>query len=172
MPLRGWMVLATLALLLQGCAGQRGAQQTTPAQVRATVVALMPAATGDREGWAADIQTAFAAQKLDPSRSNLCAVLAVTEQESTYTADPAVAGLPKIARTEIERRAAALHVPGFLLNAALRLDAPEAARRLGHQPGSLSVPELARALRDHGAPAAVITGNPHDWLSNVLSLRQ
>lgn len=102
MPLRGWMVLATLALLLQGCAGQRGAQQATPAQVRATVVALMPAATGDREGWAADIQTAFAAQKLDPSRSNLCAVLAVTEQESTYQTDPQVPGLGRIARVEID----------------------------------------------------------------------
>ena len=125
MPLRGWMVLATLALLLQGCAGQRGAQQATPAQVRATVVALMPAATGDREGWAADIQTAFAAQKLDPSRSNLCAVLAVTEQESTYQADPQVPGLGRIARAEIDRRAARLHVPQRLVEAALQTHSPD-----------------------------------------------
>ncbi|CDN89724.1 Phosphomethylpyrimidine kinase / thiamine-phosphate pyrophosphorylase [Hydrogenophaga intermedia] len=53
---------------------------------------------------------------------------------------------------------------GLTLDTALRLDAAEAARRLGHQPGSLSVPELARALRDSGASAVVITGNPHDWL--------
>lgn len=125
MPLREWRGLLVLALLLQGCAGQHGPQQATPAQVRATVVALLPATTRDREGWAADIQTAFATQKLDPSRSNLCAVLAVTEQESTFQADPQVPGLGRIARAEIDRRAARLHIPQRLVEAALNTRSPD-----------------------------------------------
>lgn len=34
-------------------------------------------------------------------------------------------GLPAIARGEIDRRAAALHVPGLLVDAALRITSPD-----------------------------------------------
>lgn len=46
----------------------------------------------------------------------------------------------------------------------LRLDAREAAERAGAADGTLSVPALARALRERGAPAVVITGERDDWL--------
>jgi hydroxymethylpyrimidine kinase/phosphomethylpyrimidine kinase/thiamine-phosphate diphosphorylase len=46
----------------------------------------------------------------------------------------------------------------------LRLDAAEAAAHLGLAPGARTAPELAQALRAQGAPAVVITGEPHDWL--------
>ncbi len=46
----------------------------------------------------------------------------------------------------------------------LRLDAAEAATRLGLAPGARTTPELAQALREQGAPAVVITGDPHDWI--------
>lgn len=85
----------------------------------------MPATVADRERWAADIETAFAAQRIAPNSENICAVLAVTEQESGYVANPAVANLPKIARGEIDRRAAAMHVPTFLVDAALALRSPD-----------------------------------------------
>src|SRR5690606_30504870 len=52
---------------------------------------------------------------------NICAVLAVIAQESGYMADPPVANLPAIARAEIERRAADIHVPGFMVGAALKV---------------------------------------------------
>ncbi|MEO6154611.1 MAG: DUF1615 domain-containing protein, partial [Thermomonas sp.] len=57
--------------------------------------------------------------------SNLCAVLAVVEQESTYRVDPPVPGLAGIARREIARRAAALHVPQLVVDAALTLRSPD-----------------------------------------------
>jgi len=88
--------------------------------VRSQVSRLLPASVGDRAGWAEDIQAAFTAQRLEPSQSNLCAVLAVTEQESTFSADPQVPGLGRIAREEIDRRARRLHIPAALVDAALR----------------------------------------------------
>ena len=100
-------------------------QQRTPAQVRAELLRKLPATLHDREGWARDIQTAFATQRLDPSTSNLCAVLAVVEQESGYRADPPVPGLGGIAIAEIRRRAAEKHVPGFVVDAALALRGPD-----------------------------------------------
>lgn len=81
---------------------------------------LLPAQVKDRQGWAGDIQEAFQAQGIAPSKSNLCAVLAVTEQESTFNADPQVPNLGRIAREEIDRRAARVHIPKLLVDGALQ----------------------------------------------------
>ena len=109
---------ATL-LWLAGCATTP--EGPAPAEVRARIVQHIPAHVADREGWAGDIQVAFEAQGIDPMPENICAVLAVLEQESGYQADPVVANLAAISRREIERRAAALHVPKFALDAALKI---------------------------------------------------
>ena len=108
-------------LLLTACATTAPLPTRAPSDVRSEIVQRMPAKVADRSLWAADIETAFAAQRIEPTSENICAVLAVTEQESGYQADPAVAGLPKIARGEIDRRAASMHVPGFLVDAALNI---------------------------------------------------
>jgi len=97
----------------------------TPEQVHADLLRRLPATLRDRDGWARDIQAAFRAQDLEPGTANLCAVLAVVEQESTYRADPPVPGLGGIAIAEIRRRAAAKHVPAFAVDAALRMRAPD-----------------------------------------------
>ena len=41
-----------------------------------------------------------------PTTENICAVIAVTEQESTFQVNPPVPGLPDIARKEIDTQAA------------------------------------------------------------------
>ena len=122
--LRAPLVLALVSIALSGC-GERKPDPPTPAQVRARVLGLLPATLPDRKDWAADIQASFAALELDPTVSNLCAVLAVTEQESTYTPDPEVPGLAKIARAEIDRRAQRLNIPALVVTAALRMKSPD-----------------------------------------------
>ncbi|WP_213941595.1 DUF1615 domain-containing protein [Pseudomonas sp. dw_612] len=119
------MSLAAL-LVLAGC-GTRQAQEAParkPAEVKAQIVRLLPAKTVDREGWATDIYAAFAAQDISPTTQNLCAVLAVTEQESTFQVDPTVPGLGKIARDEIDRRAGKAHIPSLLVSGALQVRSP------------------------------------------------
>lgn len=118
--------LLAAALLLGGCTSARGPSEPerSPDEIRAQLLGLLPANVRDRPGWAADIQVAFTSQHLAASDENLCAVLAVTEQESTFQADPPVAGLARIARKEIDRRASALHVPGFLIDSALGITSP------------------------------------------------
>jgi hypothetical protein len=109
------LVLAALA----GCASVPPGP--TPAEVRQDIARRMPATLADRAGWAADIETALAVQDIAPTPENLCAVLAVTEQESGFQADPVVANLPAISRREMERRATAMHVPKLVLDTALKL---------------------------------------------------
>lgn len=108
-----------MALGLAGCDYFQSGP--TPEQVRNTLLRKLPATLHQREAWASDIQTAFTALKLEPSGENLCAVLAVVEQESTYRADPPVPDLGNVAIGEIKRRAAARHVPEFAVDAALRM---------------------------------------------------
>ncbi|WP_110707367.1 DUF1615 domain-containing protein [Salinicola sp. CR57] len=112
--------------LLVGCSTQppQPGFEQRPAAVKTELVGLIPASTEDRDGWATDITAAFSAQNLPATKDNLCATLAVIEQESTYDADPSVPNLSVIARQEIERRASALHIPGFLVTAGLNLESP------------------------------------------------
>lgn len=113
---------ACLAIGLAGC--DTSPPPPTPEQTRTQIKRLMPTTVQDRAGWAEDIQSAFAALSIEPSAQNLCAVLAVTEQESTFTAHPTVPGLGRIARKEIETRAERKHIPLFLVRAALQLESP------------------------------------------------
>lgn len=119
---RGIACIAGL-LWLAACSSPEG--PPPPAEVRAHVLRLLPARVADRPGWAADVQRAFDALQLPPSTQNLCAVLAVAEQESNYTVDPAVPGLGRIALAELDRRAAEHGIPAFVVHAALKLPSPD-----------------------------------------------
>ncbi|TWI12030.1 DUF1615 domain-containing protein [Aerolutibacter ruishenii] len=99
--------------------------QPTPAQIRAQVSRLLPVTLRDRADWAQDIQVAFTSLGIRPLPPNLCAALAVIEQETGYNPDPAVPGLAAIARKEIESRAGNLGVPRFVVAAALEMDADD-----------------------------------------------
>ncbi|ARP90756.1 hypothetical protein CAL14_11005 [Bordetella genomosp. 9] len=123
-----WRRAAGIALLLAlaGCATRAPQPEapTSPQAIRADIVRRLPPGVGDAEGWARDIQVAVTTQEILATPENLCAIIAVTEQESGFRADPAVPGLPRIARAEIDRRAASLHIPGMLVDAALRIESP------------------------------------------------
>ena len=118
-------VLALLALLA-GCASQRpSAPAQTPVEIQADIASRLPPAVKDAAGWARDIQVALTTQDIPATSANVCAVIAVIGQESGFQADPAVAGMPKVARAEIDRRAAALHLPAFVVDAALDIRSPD-----------------------------------------------
>lgn len=95
-------------------------------QGRVRVMALLPPnVTRDRDGWATDIFAAFAALRLSPSAENVCATIAVIEQESGFQADPEVPGLARIAWREIEIRRQRHHIPKLALDAALAKTSPD-----------------------------------------------
>ena len=116
-------VTCVLLALVAGCAAPPRVQRPPrrPADVRAEIANLLPPATADRQGWAIDIAAAFTALDVDPDTSNICATLAVIGQESNYVSDPAVPGLGRIARAEIDRRAQEHNVPQLLVRAALSI---------------------------------------------------
>ncbi len=122
-----WLHAACCCLVLAGCAtsnGDAGLPGLNAADARSLIVRLLPSSLPDRSGWATDIYAAFATQDIAANTENICAVLAVTEQESTFRADPPVPGLAAIAWQEIDRQADRAGVPRFAVHAALRLTSP------------------------------------------------
>jgi hypothetical protein len=96
----------------------------TAEQSRSLIEDSLPRATPDRPGWTADVYAAFAVLGIDTTRENVCAVVAVTEQESGFRVDPVIAGLPNIAWREIDSRAERAGVPHLLVHTALQLASP------------------------------------------------
>ena len=112
-------------LLAVGCATTPRELSRPPSDVRNEIVRRMPAKVEQPGSWAVDIQTAFEAQEIEPNSENICAVIAITEQEGGFRADPTVPNLARIARADIDRRAAAKHVPKFVVDAALKIRSPD-----------------------------------------------
>ena len=96
----------------------------TPAEARALVAQHLPPNIPDRAGWTTDIYAAFGAMNIPVTPDNVCAVVAVTEQESSFRADPPVPGLSAIAWKEIDRQAERVGVPMLAVRAALLLPSP------------------------------------------------
>ena len=118
------IALASLcAVVLVGCSREKveAPVALSPAQVRALIGRLLPPNTADRSAWAADIYTAFDVLKIAPTPENICAVVAVTEQESGFQTDPPVPKLAAIAWKEIDKQAGRVGVPRLVARTALHL---------------------------------------------------
>jgi Protein of unknown function (DUF1615) len=119
--------LVSLALAgLAACTSSRRVAEppVDPDVARAEIANRIPPKVANRDGWAVDIFAALEALSIRPTTENICAVIAVTEQESTFQANPTVPGLSAIARREIDARAKSYNIPNFLVDAALALDSP------------------------------------------------
>lgn len=120
--LRLWILGAAVGLV--SCASEgpsSGTQAPSPEDARALIDASIPRGVSDRKGWVTDIYGGFTVQGLQPTRQNVCAVVAVIEQESNFQVNTVVPGLGAIARKEIDSRAQHAGVPLVLVHATLDL---------------------------------------------------
>jgi hypothetical protein len=124
-PLSGFALpLMLAAALLASCANAPPAAAPTAlsaAEARALIERSVPAGVSDKAGWIQDIDDAFSVQKIQVNRENVCAVVAVIAQESSFQVNPTVPGLPAIAWREIDKRAKHAGVPLLLVHGALKL---------------------------------------------------
>jgi hypothetical protein len=123
-----WLLVAFI-VMLGGCATDEASRspesrQLTPGEARALIAQHLPSNIGERNGWATDIYAAFTAMQIPVTPENVCAVVGVTEQESSFRADPAVPGLSAIAWKEIDRQAERAGIPMLAVRAALLLPSP------------------------------------------------
>lgn len=86
---------------------------------------LLPDAVRDRQGWSNDLINAFTALGLPHAAPLYCTVIAVIEQESSFQADPVVAGLPEIVWRELEARGKRFGIPRLVIETALLKKSPD-----------------------------------------------
>lgn len=84
----------------------------------------LPSYIHDRRGWIQDIATAFNALHIPINPKNICAVVAITEQESNFHAEPLVRGLPSIVRKQLQARIEKYNIPEWSLKLALAMKSP------------------------------------------------
>jgi len=119
--------LTALALgaLVAGCASERtNGPRISEADAHTLIEQALPATVSDKPGWTEDIYAAFYAQQIEPTKENVCAVVAVITQESNFQVNPVVPGMSQIAWKEIHERAAHSMVPWLLVKGALDLKSP------------------------------------------------
>jgi hypothetical protein len=119
---RRWCVLLC-AVAAAGALGACDRSPTAPPPVdpRIAVAGHVPHTVKDRKGWADDIYASLVALDIRPTSQNVCAVVAVIEQESSFQVNPAVPDMPKIAMRAIDERAEHAGVPLALVHGALGL---------------------------------------------------
>lgn len=114
---------------------------------RGRIGKLLPTNLKDKAGWSFDLYSAFANLAIPHAPETYCAVIAVTEQESTFQVDPVVPGLPDIVRREFERRANRYGIPMLLISAALLKTSPD-GRSYGQRIDALKTEKQLNALFD------------------------
>lgn len=92
---------------------------------RALLESLIPASVTDRAGWTLDIYAALSAMDIPQTAETFCAVIATTEQESDFRADPSVPGLPDIAWREIDKQSERIGMPKLVVQKALKLQSSD-----------------------------------------------
>jgi len=133
----GLLCLCGFAVWLTACASDRTAapSRVNPETARALIDAALPRAVSDRTGWANDIYAGVTVLGVAANRENICAIVAVIAQESSFQVDPVIADLGRIAWREIDTRAAHAGVPRALVHSVLQLksaDGRSYAERIDH----------------------------------------
>jgi hypothetical protein len=88
-----------------------------PALTAPAVAKLIAAAernVKDSRGWAADLLDVLKLHDLPASKENICAAIAIIDQESSFVANPAVAGLGKISERALRAKMDKVPVLGRL----------------------------------------------------------
>lgn len=119
-----------------------------PAQTRTMIESSLPRAASDRTAWATDLAAAFSVLTIEPTHENICAVVAVIEQESGFSVNPAVPGLPAIAWREIDGRAQRAGVPRVLVHTALQLPSPTGRSYADRIDGAKTEKDLSDIFED------------------------
>lgn len=143
------MPLVLITLLVSACGGSRTREPPIdPDVARANIQKLLPTGVNNPGAWAQDIFAALEALELRPTTEHACAAIAVTQQESTFQANPPVPGLGTIARKEIDSRAERYRIPKLVVNAALGLKSPNGKTYTERLRSAKTEQELSETFED------------------------
>jgi hypothetical protein len=153
------LLLLGCAALLTGCVvpppvGRHGVPQqpsgsaASPLPPPVLIDRALPKSVSDRAGWIHDIADAFSQLKIEPTPEHICAVVAVTEQESSFRVDPVVPHMGAIAWREIGNRAEHAHIPMVVVRQVLQISSPTGESYAQRIDGARTEKELSDIFED------------------------
>lgn len=94
-------IALSLSALLVACTDDK---PTTPTLSVSQIAKVMPNRSQDKTSWASDISAVFDELKIHKDKENICAVVAVIDQESNFHANPAVNNLGQASLQAIDEK--------------------------------------------------------------------
>jgi Protein of unknown function (DUF1615) len=107
-------IIATCVLALLFCTGPSQAETVVTVDTTARLIRAAEKAVNDPQGWAFDLHDVLQLHGLPQTRENVCAAIAVIDQESNFHADPTVPGLGKLSETALREKFTKIPVGGTI----------------------------------------------------------
>jgi Protein of unknown function (DUF1615) len=101
-------------LVFLACAAPASADILVSVETTAKLIRAAEKSVVDAGGWALDLHDVLQQHDLPQSRENVCAAIAVIDQESNFIADPPVAGLGKLSEKALRDKFKKIPVGGGL----------------------------------------------------------
>ena len=148
-----------LVALWSACSASSAAEP--PALTAPAVARLITAAeknVKDPQGWADDLLDVLKLHDLSASKENICAAIAIIDQESSFVANPAVAGLGKISEKALRTKMDKVPVLGRLALRFLEIEPSPADNYLARIRAARTERDLDLVYRAMVADAAKQSG--------------
>jgi hypothetical protein len=100
------------ALVFLFCATPANAETAMSVAATAKLIKAAEKSVLDPQGWAVDLLDVLQQHDMPQSRENVCAAIAVIDQESGFVADPAVPGLGKLSEQALREKFAKVPIGG------------------------------------------------------------
>ncbi len=110
----GAMIRTTIAalLLINACVESAQAAEISIGETASLI--RRAEKISDTQGWAADMHDVLRQHDLERSRENICAAIAIIDQESGFVADPAVPGLGKLSESALREKFSGIPIAGSM----------------------------------------------------------
>jgi hypothetical protein len=107
-----FIAVFTVALLF--CTELSQAETLVTVDTTAKLIRAAEKGVTDPQGWAFDLHDVLQVHGLPQTRENVCAAIAVIDQESNFNADPEVQGLGKLSEAALREKFAKVPIAGAL----------------------------------------------------------
>jgi Protein of unknown function (DUF1615) len=107
-------IIAVSLAALSFCTTQVSADTTIDLNTTTRLIRAAEKSVRDPEGWAFDLLDVLQLHRLPQTKENVCAAIAVIDQESNFNADPAVTGLGKLSETTLRAKFGKIPVGGTI----------------------------------------------------------
>jgi hypothetical protein len=107
-------IIAVSLAVLTFCTTGARADTTIDLNTTTRLIRAAEKSARDPEGWAFDLLDVLQLHRLPQTKENVCAAIAVIDQESNFNADPAVTGLGKLSETTLRTKFGKIPVGGTI----------------------------------------------------------